>query len=101
MKIEILHIGDCPSWREAGTRVEAALVALRIHGSIEYRLLNTAADAAGTRFVGSPTILLNGDDLFPVMTRSADLACRMYATPDGLRGVPTTEQLVDALRQHG
>lgn len=101
MKIEILHIDDCPTWQEAGLRVEAALGVLHIHAPIEYRLLRTADDAVHTQFTGSPTILVNGDDLFPVMTKSTDLACRIYPTPDGLRGLPTTEQLVDALRRHG
>src|SRR5690606_26209614 len=37
-------------------------------------------DAAEGPFAGSPTITLNGEDLFPGADPSVDLACRIYAT---------------------
>ena len=47
---------------------------------------------------GSPTIRVDGEDLFPVPERAGyALGCRMYATPEGLRGSPTTEMLREAL----
>lgn len=102
MDIEVLHIDECPSWVEAGSRVREALrVAGITDSTVRYRLLRTAEDAAGVPFAGSPTILLDGRDLFPSDGRTSDLACRVYATPTGLAGLPTTEQLVQAIASHG
>ncbi|GAA1788347.1 thioredoxin family protein [Agromyces lapidis] len=98
MNIELLYIDDCPSWQEAGNRVNDALAAAGLDDTeITYRVLRTADHAAAVNFAGSPTILLDGKDLFPSNPRTSDLACRVYATPSGLAGMPTTEQLVEAL----
>lgn len=98
MKLEVLHIEDCPNWEEAGRRLQVAL-ALTGRGDlpIGYRLLRTPAEAAPTAFAGSPTITVDGLDLFPSDGRTSDLACRVYLTPTGLAGLPTVDQLVKAL----
>lgn len=47
---------------------------------------------------GSPTIRVGGEDLFPVPERVGyALGCRMYATPEGLRGSPTEEMVRTSL----
>jgi hypothetical protein len=56
-----------------------------------------AAQAVALNFAGSPTILVDGADLFPDGARASDLACRIYRTPTGIAGLPTTEQIVEAL----
>ena len=101
MRVEILHIDECPNWVEAGTRVEAALIELG-HGDDEvtYRLLTSSADAVEVPFAGSPTILLDGVDAFPTDGRTSDLACRVYLTDTGFAGVPAVAQLVEAMREH-
>ncbi|HAM26189.1 MAG TPA: thioredoxin family protein [Microbacteriaceae bacterium] len=101
MKVEILHIDDCPNWQEAGSRMNAAL-ALTQHTdvAVTFKLLSTPEDAATVPFAGSPTITVDGSDLFPAAGRITDLACRIYRTPTGFAGLPTIEQLVDALERH-
>ncbi|MDF2713052.1 MAG: alkylmercury lyase [Nonomuraea muscovyensis] len=102
VKIEVLHIVDCPSWVAVGDRLREALNATGIGATrIEYRLLQTREDAARVPFAGSPTILLDGVDMFPGGEKTTDLACRVYLTPAGLAGLPTTDQLVDALTDRG
>ena len=94
MKIEILHIGECPNWEEAGRRARIALEeAGALDATIEYRLLSTPEEASRVPFAGSPTVLINGIDAFPGGERTTDLACRVYPTDQGLAGLPTTEQL--------
>ncbi len=101
MKLEVLHIGDCPNWVEAGSRLREALAtAGHTDVPINYRLLRTARDVEGTAFAGSPTITLDGVDLFPSTGVTSDLACRIYRTPVGLAGLPTTEQLVERIQDH-
>ena len=99
MRIEILHIEECPNWVEAGARVEAALVELGRAGvEVTYRLLQSSEDAADVAFAGSPTILLDGVDAFPTDGQTSELACRVYWTESGPAGLPTVAQLVEVMR---
>ena len=102
MRIELLHIDECPNTAAAQERLESALAALG-HGDlpVHTRLLESASDIAGTGFAGSPTITVNGADIFPAGAPAGALACRIYATPGGLAGLPTLDQLTEALRNHG
>ena len=52
---------------------------------------------AGARFVGSPTILINGLDPFGAARQSPAYACRVYATPAGLSRVPPLGDVISAL----
>lgn len=98
----MVNVDDCPNWLATGERLRAALAATGLDGTaINYRLLATAGDAARVRFGGSPTILVDGEDLFPGAGRTTELACRVYTTPTGLAGLPTTEQMIDAIAHHG
>jgi hypothetical protein len=64
---------------------------------VDFRLLSTPDEAARTPFAGSPTISVNGEDLFPSEGRTSELACRIYFTPGGLAGLPTVRQLIEAI----
>ena len=48
-------------------------------------------------FVGSPTILINGAGPFGADGQSPAYACRVYATPAGLSGVPPLDDVMSAL----
>ena len=66
MRIELLHIDDCPNTAKALEQVEAALAALgRDDVPVQLRLIESAAETAGTGFAGSPTITADGADIFP------------------------------------
>lgn len=85
----------------AAERVREALDQLGMSElPVTTRLLTTSADAEATAFAGSPTITLDGVDVFPSEGRTVDLACRVYLTERGLAGAPATEQIVDAIRSH-
>ena len=49
------------------------------------------------RFVGSPSIRVNGEDLFPSDQDQLALGCRVYQTPEGFRGWPTEAMLREKL----
>jgi len=98
MIIEVLHIDECPSWAKAVVRTREALDQLGLGDvPVTPRLLHTPEEAAATAFAGSPTITVAGVDLFPTDGRTADLACRVYVTEQGLAGTPTAYQLVRAI----
>ena len=99
MRVEIRHIEDCANWEEAARRVRTALeVTGHEDALIITTTLRTQEDAARVAFAGSPTITVDGDDLFPTDGRTTDLACRIYFTPSGLAGLPTVGQLTEAMR---
>ncbi|MEO7349393.1 MAG: hypothetical protein ABIW32_06005 [Terrimesophilobacter sp.] len=100
MKVELLHIDECPNWKQAGERLRAALDKVGRTGDIiDNVLLRTPEEAAQYPFAGSPTILLDGEDPFPNGGPISQLACRVYRTETGLAGSPTTEQLTVALQE--
>lgn len=102
MEIQVLHIEGCPSWEETSRRLRAALDSVgREDVPITFTLLRSATDTRRVHFAGSPTILVDGQDLFPSDGRTSDLACRVYLTPAGFAGSPTQAQLESALSAHG
>jgi hypothetical protein len=60
--------------------------------------VETEEQAAAVGFRGSPTILVDGEDLFADHPAPGGLSCRVYRTADGLAGTPGTAELVRALR---
>jgi hypothetical protein len=102
MRIELLHIDECPHSTKAQERLEAGLTVLgRSDIPVHTRLLTSASEIPNTGFAGSPTITVDGVDIFPTDAVADDLACRVYATPDGLAGLPTLEQITSALKNRG
>lgn len=98
MKIELLHIVGCPNTDIAEANARAALDALGLGAvPIELVTIRTEAEAVSTRFGGSPTILVDGVDLFPTAPVHS-LACRVYVTENGYAGAPTASQITEALR---
>ena len=100
--IELLHIADCPNSGETLRRLQRAVDnTMTISTPIKSILIDSAETAAQLLFAGSPTILVDGVDLFPTDGRTNDLACRIYPTPNGMAGAPTQQQIEAALAAHG
>ncbi|MBN0044742.1 thioredoxin family protein [Streptomyces actuosus] len=98
MDVELLYCAGCPNWHLARERLGQALRATG-HPDLEIRLhaVETEHEAQALCFPGSPTIRIGGRDPFPSPAQPHGLTCRVYATPDGLAGAPTVDQLVQAL----
>jgi hypothetical protein len=94
MKVEVLYFEGCPSWQGALDKVKEAL-----GDGIQVALIkiDTQEQAEAEQFAGSPTIRVDGRDLFPVGDQQYALACRMYMTPQGASGSPTLEMIQGAL----
>jgi hypothetical protein len=98
MKIELLYFDRCPTYRPAQEALKQALSEEDIDARIELLAVNTNEEAQRRQFPGSPTIRVDGCDLFPAGERQDwGLACRMYLTPEGLRGAPRKAMLREAL----
>jgi hypothetical protein len=70
-----------------------------IEDDVKMVAVNNDEDAQRLRFLGSPTIRVDGRDLFPVPQRASyALGCRTYATPGGLKSSPAREMLREAFQ---
>ena len=100
MKVEFLYWDECPSHELALQRLRAALQARRISDPVRMVEVTTEQQAIGLAFPGSPTMRIDGRDLFPVSPAPYGLTCRIYQTDDGrVTPLPTQEMIARALNR--
>jgi hypothetical protein len=93
MTIEILSIDGCPNLPLALERVNAVVRNLRIKAGVQSVLMPDTSV-----FAGSPTVLVNREDVCPVGALAIQsAACRMYPTRNGLEGAPSVEAITKAI----
>ncbi len=99
MHVEVLYFDGCSTYMAAMRTLREVLFELGVEAEVELVAVNTNEEARRLRFPGSPTIRVDGRDLFAVPERSVwALGCRTYTTPEGLKGYPTREMIRDAFR---
>lgn len=88
MKIEVLYFDGCPSHEALLTRLPELMTQEGVEADIELKHIESVQEAERERFLGSPTLRIDGEDVDPTAAERTDfgLKCRLYATPDGLRG---------------
>ena len=99
--VELLWWRGCPSTEVMAGQIEAALGDLGLAGvAVELREVADEAEAERERFVGSPTVRVDGHELFPPEHgEPASLTCRVYRLRDGrFSPTPDPADLRDALR---
>jgi hypothetical protein len=102
IKVEIQYFDGCPTYRGAEKTMREVLAEEGVEAEVELVAVNSDEEARWLRFPGSPTIRVDGRDLFSTPEREDwRLGCRVYATPQGLRGSPTAGMLREALKTRG
>ena len=101
MQIELLWFSGCPNWRETAERLRRAVPLAGVDADVVLVEVTTPRDAERLGFRGSPTVLVEGRDPFAEESDPVGLSCRVFRTPEGLRGAPTVEQHVKVLRGAG
>jgi len=99
MKIELLYFDGCPSWENGLKNLEAALQEEGLLASVEMVNVINDNDAMRLKFLGSPHFRVDGRDLWPEERDSYSLSCRVYVTPEGVKGFPTVAMLKQQLKQ--
>jgi hypothetical protein len=98
MDVELLVVPDCANESGAMSVLHLALDVVGLGAQPVLRTVIVSQEQAqGRGFVGSPTILIDGVDPFGVDGQSPAFACRVYATPEGLSGVPPLDEVISAL----
>ena len=99
-RVELLFWDGCPSHPQALADLRAAMGDLGLDpAAIEVREVDTDQRAGNTRFVGSPTIRIDGEDVDPPPDGEPfGLTCRVYRLRDGRYSpVPDPAVLREAL----
>jgi hypothetical protein len=103
--IELLHFSGCPNVEKARTAVTAGIDQAAVAEPVEVRLIEVVDDddARRLRFLGSPTVRVDGHDVEASASGRDDfgLQCRTYDVEGRLAGSPPAEWISRALRQRG
>ena len=99
MQIDLLYFDGCPSWEGALENLKAALQAENAQAEIRLIKIEDDEQAAQLKFLGSPSFRVNGEDWWGEERRRYNLSCRVYSTPQGMRGAPTVEMFREQVRK--
>ncbi len=97
VKIQVLYFAGCPNHEPAVTLVREVAAELGIDAEVVEVEVTGQADAQRSRFLGSPTIQVDGVDIEPEARDRVDYAfsCRTYQG----EGVPARAMVAAALRE--
>ena len=98
MKIELLYTPDCTDYLKAAELIREVLSETAIPAGLELVSVETEEQAQRLRFIGSPTVRIDGLDLDPYVTFTSTefgLRCRKYQDGHQAGGWPSKRQLKD------
>ncbi|MFL5980250.1 MAG: hypothetical protein ACJ74R_00890 [Gaiellaceae bacterium] len=101
--VEVLSFEGCPHAEPALELVKRVIAESGIGATVRRVDVPDAEAAAAERFLGSPTIRVNGRDIDPGVGERDQyvLSCRIYRTESGLKGEPDEQWLREALSAAG
>ncbi len=99
MKIDVLYFEGCPNHKPTVRRVRETLGRLGIEAEVNEVEVTAEDDAAALKFIGSPTVLIDGQDIAPAQRQKAGygFGCRTF----GGAGLPSAEMMENAIRTAG
>jgi hypothetical protein len=99
MKVELLYFDGCPNYEALLPHLRGIPQREGIETGVELRCVGTGDQAAGIGFLGSPTVRVDGSDVEVAAATRRDfgLKCRLYQTPNGLKGAPPDEWILAAI----
>jgi hypothetical protein len=101
MRVEILYFPDCPHYLTAVNTVRETLAQEGVLAEIAPIEVRDNAAAQQLRFLGSPSIRIDGTDIEVAArdSREFGLSCRTYAAYGGRAGTPPQEWIRAAVRE--
>lgn len=97
--VQLLYLPDCPNYPPTRELIEQTGRELGLQLDLELIAINDEESARRLRFLGSPTVRIDGRDVEPDARERTDVAlsCRIYRTKEETRGYPDRELLRTAL----
>ncbi len=101
MKVELLYFDGCPSYEALLPRLRALMASEGVEAGIELRRVETIDAAEDERFLGSPSVRIDGRDVDPGADARSDfgLKCRLYRSEEGTSGLPPDRWITTRLRR--
>jgi hypothetical protein len=101
LTVELLYFDGCPSYEQLLPRLSE--LASTAGAELVLRRVETRADAERERFLGSPTVRVDGRDVDPEAAQRTDfgLKCRLYRWDSRQAGTPPEEWITRALTEPG
>ena len=99
MRVELLYFDGCPSYERLLPRLRKLVAAADPGGQIELRRIESIEDAERERFLGSPTVRVDGVDVDSGAAEREDfgLKCRLYRWDGEASPLPREQWIHDAL----
>ncbi len=96
MKIELLYFEGCPGFEETLGILRNVIT----EEGLEARIMPVKIGPRGSSdFPGSPSLFVDGEDLFPTERPGQGMSCRIYSTPEGPKNHPTAAMVREALAE--
>jgi hypothetical protein len=91
LRIEVLYCEGCPGTAQMLPDLRA--LAKTVHASLELHPIETPEQAEVARFLGSPTVRVDGRDVETGTEQRADygIKCRLYPDQVGVARIPRAE----------
>jgi hypothetical protein len=101
MRVELLWWEGCPSYPETLADLRRSLADEGIDTEVDMVEVESDEQARAECFPGSPTIRIDGEDVFPCPeSEPYSLTCRVYRRRDGRSSpTPDPEDLREAIRR--
>jgi hypothetical protein len=97
--VSFLYYEDCPSYDLALERLREVMAEESIPGEVEVIKVDSEDQACELRFVGSPTIRVDGQDIDPPRDFTYALTCRAYRLEDDrISPLPSKDMIRRGLR---
>ncbi len=101
MLIEVLFVPGCPNHGPAVENLRKLLRSEGIDAPIREVAITDEATACSLKFLGSPTVRINGRDIESTAQRSYGLACRVYSGGSGVPPLELLQQAIGEVRRQG
>jgi hypothetical protein len=100
MRIDFYYFEDCPSHEPALQRLRQVMEEEGVEAEVRVARVDSEERARELRFVGSPTIRVDGEDVTPPPEGAPyRLTCRVFELEDGrVSPLPSAERIRKALR---
>jgi hypothetical protein len=97
--VEVLYFDGCPSHEALLPRLRQLMAQAGVAAPVQLKHIESVQAAERERFLGSPTVRVNGEDVDPTAGERSDfgLKCRLYPGAEGLRGTVPDELVLAAL----
>jgi hypothetical protein len=99
MRVELLYFDGCPSYERLLPRLRELVTAIDPRAEVDLRRVESIEDAERERFLGSPTVRVDGVDVDPGAGGREDfgLKCRLYRSGGDTAPLPSEDLIRVAL----